>query len=158
MDPKVVAFIVIGIRSFTFICLLIALVVIATDKLALIDGYKATFNDIHGYRFWSVLFSSSHPSSIIFSLCKFTTYKLQYNCAVGILLVQVRVVHCNYRVGPYNITAGFLPLPCAHPKHTILEWPPTIQLLRRPGWWKSLHFTIQLNSNSELIFNGQCRC
>ncbi|XP_022137163.1 CASP-like protein 4D1 [Momordica charantia] len=51
MDPKVVAFIVIGLRSFTFICLLIALVVIATDKLALIDGYKATFNDIHGYRY-----------------------------------------------------------------------------------------------------------
>lgn len=51
MDPKVVAFIGIGLRIFTFICLLIALTVIGTDKLDLIDGYKATFIDVHGYRY-----------------------------------------------------------------------------------------------------------
>ncbi|CAK9312328.1 unnamed protein product [Citrullus colocynthis] len=51
MDPKVVALIVVGLRIFIFLCLLIALVVIATDKLALIDGFKATFNDVQGYRY-----------------------------------------------------------------------------------------------------------
>ncbi|XP_038894422.1 CASP-like protein 4D1 [Benincasa hispida] len=51
MDPKVVALIGVGLRIFIFICLLIALVVIATDKLALISGFKATFNDVHGYRY-----------------------------------------------------------------------------------------------------------
>ncbi|KAG7037064.1 CASP-like protein 4D1, partial [Cucurbita argyrosperma subsp. argyrosperma] len=51
MDHMVVAFIGIGLRIFAFICLFIALVVIATDKLVLIDGSESTFNDIQGYRY-----------------------------------------------------------------------------------------------------------
>ncbi|XP_022949251.1 CASP-like protein 4D1 [Cucurbita moschata] len=51
MGRMVVAFIGIGLRIFAFICLLIALVVIATDKLVLIEGSESTFNDIQGYRY-----------------------------------------------------------------------------------------------------------
>lgn len=129
MDPKVVALIGVGLRIFIFLCLLIALVVIATDKLALIDGFKATFNDVQGYRFAALpinlIYNSNHY--------KFTTRSFVSSyCSCNAM--QVRIVCCNYRVGPYNFTTGFLYIPCDYPKHTLLEWASTIQLLRRPGW------------------------